>query len=76
MYYYGYQGGYGYNSPCSGGAYAYPSYGTIKNITTVIPIITIIVPKSGCLNTNSINISGTIYGKTFIVLLMFLILIK
>ncbi len=27
MYYYGYQGGYGYNSPCCGGAYAYPSYG-------------------------------------------------
>lgn len=28
MYYYGYQGGYGYNSPCCGGGYAaYPSYG-------------------------------------------------
>lgn len=26
MYYYGYQGGYGYNSPCCGGAYAYPYY--------------------------------------------------
>ena len=26
MYYYGYQGGYGYNSPC-GGAYSYPQYG-------------------------------------------------
>ncbi len=26
MYYYGYQGGYGYNSPCCGG-YAYPAYG-------------------------------------------------
>lgn len=26
MYYYGYQGGYGYNSPCCGG-YSYPSYG-------------------------------------------------
>lgn len=26
MYYYGYQGGYGYNSPCCGG-YAYPVYG-------------------------------------------------
>lgn len=27
MYYYGYQGGYGYNSPCCGGGYAYPVYG-------------------------------------------------
>lgn len=28
MYYYGYQGGYGYNSPCCGGSYAsYPNYG-------------------------------------------------
>lgn len=27
MYYYGYQGGYGYNSPCCGGGYAYPGYG-------------------------------------------------
>ena len=27
MYYYGYQGGYGYNSPCCGGTYVYPSYG-------------------------------------------------
>ena len=27
MYYYGYQGGYGYNSPCCGGGYAYPAYG-------------------------------------------------
>ncbi len=27
MYYYGYQGGYGYNSPCCGGGYAYPTYG-------------------------------------------------
>ena len=26
MYYYGYQGGYGYNSPCCG-AYSYPQYG-------------------------------------------------
>ena len=26
MYYYGYQGSYGYNSPCCGG-YAYPMYG-------------------------------------------------
>ena len=26
MYYYGYQGGYGYNSPCCGG-YSYPPYG-------------------------------------------------
>lgn len=26
MYYYGYQGGYGYNSPCCGG-YMYPQYG-------------------------------------------------
>lgn len=26
MYYYGYQGGYGYNSPCCGG-YNYPQYG-------------------------------------------------
>lgn len=26
MYYYGYQGGYGYNSPCCGGGYAYPAY--------------------------------------------------
>ena len=26
MYYYGYQGGYGYNSPCCGG-YTYPAYG-------------------------------------------------
>lgn len=25
MYYYGYQGGYGYNSPCCGGGY--PAYG-------------------------------------------------
>lgn len=27
MYYYGYQGGYGYNSPCCGGGYSYPAYG-------------------------------------------------
>ena len=27
MYYYGYQGGYGYNSPCSGGYQYYPVYG-------------------------------------------------
>ena len=28
MYYYGYQGGYGYNSPCcSGGYQSYPNYG-------------------------------------------------
>ena len=27
MYYYGYQAGYGYNSPCCGGGYAYPAYG-------------------------------------------------
>lgn len=27
MYYYGYQGGYGYNSPCCGGVYNYPNYG-------------------------------------------------
>ena len=28
MYYYGYQGGYGYNSPCCGGGYSgYPNYG-------------------------------------------------
>ena len=27
MYYYGYQGGYGYNSPCCGGCYGYPVYG-------------------------------------------------
>lgn len=26
MYYYGYQGSYGYNSPCCGG-YMYPQYG-------------------------------------------------
>ena len=26
MYYYGYKGGYGYNSPCCG-AYSYPQYG-------------------------------------------------
>lgn len=30
MYYYGYQGGYGYNSPCCGG-YAYPVYGSGNN---------------------------------------------
>ena len=27
MYYYGYQGGYGYNSPCCCGAGVYPRYG-------------------------------------------------
>ncbi len=27
MYYYGYQGSYGYNSPCCGGGYNYPYYG-------------------------------------------------
>lgn len=28
MYYYGYQGSYGYNSPCCGGGYpSYPAYG-------------------------------------------------
>lgn len=27
MYYYGYQGGYGYNSPCCGGGYVYPAGG-------------------------------------------------
>ena len=29
MYYYGYQGGYGYNSPCCGG-YNYPQYGYVN----------------------------------------------
>ncbi len=33
MYYYGYQGGYGYNSPCCGG-YVYPSYGYGNNNQT------------------------------------------
>ena len=27
MYYYGYQGSYGYNSPCCGGYQTYPYYG-------------------------------------------------
>lgn len=30
MYYYGYQGGYGYNSPCCAGGYQYP-YGGYSN---------------------------------------------
>lgn len=30
MYYYGYQGGYSYNSPCTAG-YAYPAYGYNQN---------------------------------------------
>ena len=31
MYYYGYQGSYGYNSPCCGGYAPYPNYGYGNN---------------------------------------------
>ncbi len=56
MYYYGYQGGYGYNSPCSG--YAYPMYGYSGNngygsaIILVLFILLVIVIGSRFLNNN------------------------
>ena len=56
MYYYGYQGGYGYNSPCSG--YAYPMYGNANNgygsaIILVLFILLVIVIGSRWINNNN-----------------------
>lgn len=58
MYYYGYQGGYGYNSPCSGNYQAYPIY-TGQNTTgygtaiiLVLFILLVIVISSRWLNAN------------------------
>lgn len=57
MYYYGYQGGYGYNSPCSCGGYmAYPNYGQNNNqgygaaIILVLFILLVIVIGARWLN--------------------------
>ena len=58
MYYYGYQGGYGYNSPCCSGGYAYPMYGYNNNtgygsaIILVLFILLVIVIGSRFLNNN------------------------
>ncbi len=55
MYYYGYQSGYGYNSPCTGGI-AYPIYQTNNNqgygsaIILVLFILLVIVIGSKFLN--------------------------
>lgn len=55
MYYYGYQGSYGYNSPCSGG-YAYPVYqgnynqGYGSAIILVLFILLVIVIGSRWIN--------------------------
>lgn len=43
MYYYGYQGGYGYNSPCSGGTYAYPSYANNNGYGAAIILVLFIL---------------------------------
>ena len=43
MYYYGYQGGYGYNSPCMG-TYSYPVYqNTGSNGTAIILVLFILL---------------------------------
>ena len=58
MYYYGYQGGYGYNSPCCGGGYAYPMYGYGNNtgygsaIILVLFILLVIVIGSRWIGNN------------------------
>lgn len=59
MYYYGYQGGYGYNSPCCGGGYTYPNYGyTTQNngygtaIILVLFILLVIVIGSKLIGNN------------------------
>lgn len=45
MYYYGYQGGYGYNSPCCSGGYGYPyqNQGYGSAIILVLFILLVIV---------------------------------
>lgn len=56
MYYYGYQGGYGYNSPCYGGGYAgYPGYGNPgygAAIILVLFILLVIVIGARWVNNN------------------------
>ena len=58
MYYYGYQGGYGYNSPCCGGNYGYPNYGYGNNngygtaIILVLFILLVIVIGSRFVTNN------------------------
>lgn len=56
MYYYGYQGGYGYNSPCCGG-YVYPNYnnnntGYGSAIILVLFILLVIVIGARWFNNN------------------------
>jgi hypothetical protein len=57
MYYYGYQGGYGYNSPCCGGN-MYPGYGYGQNngygasIILVLFILLVIVIGARWLGNN------------------------
>ena len=59
MYYYGYQGSYGYNSPCCGG-YQYPIYGGYNNqnggygtaIILVLFILLVIVIGARWFNNN------------------------
>ena len=58
MYYYGYQGGYGYNSPCCSGGYSYPNYGYGGNngygsaIILVLFILLVIVIASRFVDAN------------------------
>ncbi len=57
MYYYGYQGGYGYNSPCSGGYQYYPVYGNNQSgygtaIILVLFILLVIVIGARWFNSN------------------------
>ncbi len=56
MYYYGYQGSYGYNSPCCGGG-GYPNYGYQNNgygsaIILVLFILLVIVIGSRWIGNN------------------------
>lgn len=44
MYYYGYQGGYGYNSPCSSCGYmTYPQYNTNNGYGSAIILVLFIL---------------------------------
>ncbi len=57
MYYYGYQGGYGYNSPCCQGGYQYPYAGYANNgygtaIILVLFILLVIVIGARWLGNN------------------------
>ena len=57
MYYYGYQGSYGYNSPCCGG-YMYPTYGNQTTgygsaIILVLFILLVIVIGSRWIGNNN-----------------------